>query len=124
MHDLKRVFKNSAKTSIIVLVYGALTRSNIIYLGMFGGSLLSILSLYMMTMEAKKIIYSRSAKRVAVLGYLKRYAMYGVFLGVMAHYYGVPMLIGSAMGLLNIKINVCLLVLSENIESLKNKYFK
>lgn len=124
MQDLKRVFKNSAKTSGAVLVYGALTRSNIIYLGMFVGSLLSILSLYMMTMEAKKIIYSRNPKRVATVGYLKRYIMYGLFLGIMAKYYGVPMLLGSAMGLLNTKANICFLTLSENIKKLKKKYFK
>lgn len=123
MQDLKRIFKNSLKTSVGVLIYGLVMRSEIIYMGMFIGSLISVLALYMMTMEAKKIIYSNSPKKIAILGYLKRYILYGLFLGIMSKYYGLPMLIGSATGLLNVKINISLITLSENIKKYMRKHF-
>lgn len=124
MQQLKKIFKTSGKTSAIILIYGVIVQSNIVYLGMFLGSLLSILSLYMMSLDAKKIIYSSNPKKIIMLGYLKRYAIYLLFLGVMVKFWGLPMLIGSAIGLLNTKFNIYFLTFSENIYKFKAKYFK
>lgn len=124
MQDLKKVFKTSGKTSAVIFIYGVIVQSNIVYLGMFLGSLISILSLYMMAIDAKKIIYSSNPKKIMLLGYLKRYAIYLFFLGVMVKLWGLPMLIGSAIGLLNTKFNIYFLTFSENIYKLKKKYFR
>ncbi|MGL5124265.1 MAG: ATP synthase subunit I [Fusobacteriaceae bacterium] len=123
MDDIKKVFKISMITSGIILLYGILVRSNLIYIGMFIGSLLSILSLYLICLDANSSIRSNSPMKASVIGYLKRYVIYGLFLGVMVKYYGVPMLISSAVGLLNVKFSIFFMVISGNILKIKKKYF-
>ncbi len=124
MDDIKKIFKISTITSGVILLYGGLVRSNLIYIGMFIGSLLSILSLYLICLDANSSIRSSSPMKASVIGYLRRYVMYGVFLGIMVKFYGVPMLISSAIGLLNIKFSIFFMVISGNILKVKKKYFK
>ncbi|MGL4969260.1 MAG: ATP synthase subunit I [Fusobacteriaceae bacterium] len=124
MESVKKVFKISAVISTVVLTYGVLIGSELIYLGMFFGSLLSMLCFYMLCEEAKKSIRSHSPMKSSVIGYLKRYLIYGIYMGVMTYYFGLPMLISSAIGLLNTKISIFIMVLSDNILIFKEKYLK
>jgi hypothetical protein len=124
MESVKKVFKISAIISAVVLTYGILIGSELIYLGMFFGSLLSILCFYMLCEEAKRSIRSHSPMKSSVIGYLKRYLIYGIYMGVMTYYFGLPMLISSAIGLLNTKISIFIMVLSDNILNFKEKYLK
>ncbi len=124
MESIKKVFKISAITSAVILIYGVLIGSELVYLGMFIGSLLSMLCFYMLCEEAKRSINSYSPMKSSVVGYLKRYAIYGLYMGVMTYYFGLPMLISSAIGLLNTKISIFIMVLSDNISSFKEKYLK
>lgn len=121
MEELKRIFKNSLRTSIVILIYGLLTRNSVMYIGFFMGSLVSVLGLYMMTVDAKKIIYSKNGKRIATLGYLKRYILYGLFLLIMVKLSGLPMMLGSTIGLLNVRLNICYIVVSNNIKKWKDR---
>ncbi|MGL4403971.1 MAG: ATP synthase subunit I [Fusobacteriaceae bacterium] len=124
MESVKKVFKISTVISAVVLTYGVLIGSELIYLGMFLGSLLSMLCFYMLCEEAKKSIRSHSPMKSSVIGYLKRYLIYGIYMGVMTYYFGLPMLISSAIGLLNTKISIFIMVLSDNILLFKEKYLK
>ncbi|MGL5579172.1 MAG: ATP synthase subunit I [Fusobacteriaceae bacterium] len=124
MESVKKVFKISAVISAVVLTYGVLIGSELIYLGMFFGSLLSMLCFYILCEEAKKSIRSHSPMKSSVIGYLKRYLIYGIYMGVMTYYFGLPMLISSAIGLLNTKISIFIMVLSDNILIFKEKYLK
>ncbi|MGL5965165.1 MAG: ATP synthase subunit I [Fusobacteriaceae bacterium] len=124
MESIKKIFKISSRTSAVILVYGVLIRNDIVYLGMFIGSLLSILCFYMICEEAKRSINSYSPMKSSVIGYLKRYAIYGLYMGIMTYYFGLPMLIGSAIGLLNTKISIFIMVLSDSLSSFKKKYLK
>ena len=124
MESVKKVFKNSAIVSGVVLVYGILIRSDLVYIGMFLGSLLSILSFYMICSDAKRSITASSPMKASVIGYLKRYLIYGIYMGIMTYYFGLPMLISSAIGLLNIKFSILLMTLSDNILKFKSKFLK
>ncbi|MGL4981037.1 MAG: ATP synthase subunit I [Fusobacteriaceae bacterium] len=124
MESIKKIFKISSRTSAVILAYGVLIRNDIVYLGMFIGSLLSILCFYMICEEAKRSINSYSPMKSSVIGYLKRYAIYGLYMGIMTYYFGLPMLIGSAIGLLNTKISIFIMVLSDSLSSFKKKYLK
>lgn len=124
METIKKIFKNAAITSLIILGYGAISRSNLIYLGMFGGSLISILGFYMICLDSKTSIYSSSPMRASILGYLKRYFLYALFLGILAKYFGISMLVCSAIGLLNIKFNIFITTFSENILRFKRSHLK
>lgn len=124
MESVKKVFKISAIISVVILIYGVLIGSELVYMGMFLGSLISMLCFFMLCEEAKQSIRSRSPMKSSVIGYLKRYAIYGIYMGVMTYFYGLPMLIGSAIGLLSTKISIFIMVLSDNISSFKEKYLK
>ena len=76
----------------------------------------------MISLDAKTSLHSNSPFKVSVIGYIKRYVLYGIYLGVMAKFFGMPMIIAGALGLLSIKFNIWLYFGVKNIKSLKSKY--
>ena len=122
MEELKKVIRHGVITAIVILIYGVLTMNKYVYLGMFLGAILSIVGFYMICLDAKASLASNSPFKVGVTGYLKRYFLYGVFLAVATKYYGFPMLVSGVIGLLNIKINILAITLSNNINNFKSKY--
>ena len=120
MEEIKQVIKRSGITSFIILVYGVIINEKIVYLGMFLGSLVSILCFYMLYIDASTNIIKGAGTRGAVVGYLKRYAIYMFVLAGAVYLFGLPMLLSTAVGLLNIKFNIILLVLYKNILKIKN----
>lgn len=92
---------------------------------MFSGSVMSIIMFYMICMDIKSIAASESVSRKrGFIGYAKRYLVYGVYLGAMAKFFGLPMLLSSAIGLLNVKVIILLITLSENIGRLRDKFLR
>lgn len=119
--DIKKILKKSIITSLIVFVYGILVRSDIVYIGMFAGSLISVMCLYSIYMEAEAAIRSESAFKITLTGYVKRYLVYGVFLGVLLKFFGTSMCIGGAIGLLNVKANIAIETATMFFRKLVNK---
>ncbi|QNM14676.1 ATP synthase subunit I [Fusobacterium hominis] len=125
MEDIKRLFKRAGITALIILIYGVLVQSKEVYLGMFTGALVSILSLYLLCIDVKKIIATKDgSKKRAILGYLQRYVLYIVYLGVMAKFFGLSMVICSGLGLLNVKFNIQLMALSDRVLKFRDKHLK
>ena len=122
--DIKKILKNSIITSLIVFVYGILIKSNIIYIGMFIGCLISIGAFYNMYLDAEAAVRSTNAFKITLGGYMKRYIVYGVFLGLLMKYLGTSVAIGGAMGLLNIKANIALMTATTFFRKLVNKLNK
>lgn len=125
MEQIKLLFKRAFLTAIIILIYGFLVQGKEIYIGMFSGALVSILALYMIYQDVNTIVVTKnSSKKRAMLGYLKRYILYSVFLGIMGKIGGLSMILGSAIGLLNVKGNIYLLVLSDKFKKFRDKHLK
>lgn len=124
MNDIKRIFKRGFITSGIILVYGLVTMNKLVYTGMFMGSLLSVLGFYMICTDVKSSVMSNSPFKVGVVGYLKRYTLYGIFLGVLIKFFGLPMFVSGVLGLFNIKMNISLMILFDNIKKFKSKHLK
>ena len=124
MDELKKVIKRGVITAIIILVYGLLSGNKYIYMGMFSGAALSVVGFYMICLDAKASLASNSPFKVGVIGYLKRYFLYGIFLALATKFYGFPMLVSGVIGLLNIKINILAITLFNNIKKFKSKYLK
>lgn len=125
MEQIKLLFKRAFLTAIIILIYGLLVQGKEIYIGMFSGALVSILALYMIYQDVNTIVVTKnSSKKRAMLGYLKRYILYSVFLGIMGKIGGLSMILGSAIGLLNVKGNIYLLVLSDKFKKFRDKHLK
>ena len=125
MDKIKSLFKRTGITALIILIYGIIIGSKEVYFGMFSGALVSILGLYLLCLDVKKIIATQqcSYKR-GILGYLQRYALYGVYLGVMAKFFGLSMIICSGLGLLNVKANILLMALSDKVIKIRDKNLK
>lgn len=124
MDELKKIIKRGTITALVVLVYGVLSRNEYVYIGMFTGAILSVVGFYMICLDAKASLASNSPFKVGVIGYLKRYFLYGIFLAVATKFYGFPMLVSGVIGLLNIKINILAITLFNNIKKFKSKYLK
>lgn len=125
MEQIKKIFKRAGVAALIILIYGLIIKNEYVYLGMFSGSVMSIVMFYIICLDIKSIAASESVSRKrGFIGYAKRYLIYGVYLGAMAKFFGLPMLISSAIGLLNVKIIILLMTLSENILKLRNKFLR
>ena len=124
MEEVKKIIRNSIMTSVIILIYGIIIQSDEVYIGMFGGSLISILCFYMIYIDVKTSIVKGANFKSGVLGYLKRYAIYLIVLIGASHFYDLAMMLGTAIGLLNVKFNILLMVLYKNLLKWKEKYLK
>lgn len=125
MDKVKSLFKRSGITALIILIYGLVIGSIEVYLGMFSGAVVSILGLYLLCLDVKKIVATQqgSYKR-GILGYLQRYVIYAVYLGVMAKFFELSMIICSGLGLLNVKANILLMALSDKVLKIRDKNLK
>lgn len=124
MEEIKRVLKRGCITSIVILLFGILMQNKYIYVGMFSGSVLSVIGFYMICLDAKASLVSKSPFKVGVIGYMKRYVLYGILLALLTKYEGFPMLVSGVIGLLMIKFNIQLMTLFNNINKFKSKYLK
>nr|AAM94906.1 i-protein [Ilyobacter tartaricus] len=116
--EIKKILKNSMITSIIVFIYGLVVRSPAVYLGMFGGCIISWLGFYSICLEAEAAVKIPSFQRT-VTGYLKRYLIYGIYLGILIKFWGIAAFLGGALGLLNIKFNIFIMTGALVIEKIK-----
>lgn len=124
MEEVKKIIKNSSITSFIIVIYGLIIQSKEVYIGMFLGSLVSILCLYMIYLDVKTSIIKGANFKSGVLGYLKRYAIYFLILAGASYFFDLAMMLGTAIGLLNVKFNIFLMVLYKNLLKWKDKYLK
>lgn len=125
MEQIKSIFKRAGIAATIILIYGIIIKNEYVYIGMFSGSVMSIIMFYMICMDIKSIAASESVSRKrGFIGYAKRYLVYGVYLGAMTKFFGLPMLLSSAIGLLNVKVIILLMTLSENIGRLRDKFLR
>lgn len=122
MEEIKKIIKGAIITSIIIFIYGIIVREKIIYIGMFIGSLVSILSFYMICIDVKSIVITKGSYKSGVFSYLKRYVLYLILLVSAGYFFDVGMLLSTAVGLLNVKFNIYLMVLYKNFLKLKKKY--
>ena len=106
--DLKLIIKKSFITSILILLYGLIVREKSVYIAMFLGSLVSIFAFYLIIKDTEYIVHSgRGSYQTAIIGYIKRYALYGIFLFVMIKI-DISYFALGILGLLNTKFNILL----------------
>lgn len=124
MEEIKNLIRRASVTSAIIIIYGLIAKEKMVCIGMFGGSLISILAFYMLCIDVKSITVRGGAYKAGILSYLKRYFLYALSLGSAAYFFGTGMMLSTAIGLLNIKFNIYLMVLYKNFINFKNKYLK
>jgi len=119
--ELKILIRNSIITSGIILVLGILSFDKVVIISMFGGSLVSLLTLYMTIRDAEVSVLSSSANKLAILGYTKRYFIYGIFLFLMSKFFGFSGIVLGGVGLLNVKFNILMFGVKGFFNKLKHK---
>jgi len=120
-NELKTLIRNSVITSGIILIYGLITFDKIILLAMFGGSLVSLFTLYLIIRDAEVVVHSSNANKLTMLGYTKRYLVYGIFLYLMVKFLGFSGVVMGGVGLLNVKFNILLFGVKGFIYKLKHR---
>lgn len=124
MEEIRTLFKRTIIITIVCVVLGVMTRNTSLLFGISGGSIVSILSLYMLSLDVKAISYCRdtkTAKRIAYSGYAKRYFFYIGFLAVLLYFFDdFKVFLGGAIGMLNVKFNIFFMVALEKVK----KYLK
>ncbi|RUA09559.1 MAG: hypothetical protein DSY38_00475 [Fusobacteria bacterium] len=120
-NELKTLIRNSVITSGIILIYGLITFNKIILLAMFGGSLVSLFTLYLIIRDAEVVVHSSNANKLTMLGYTKRYLVYGIFLYLMVKFLGFSGVVMGGVGLLNVKFNILLFGVKGFIYKLKHR---
>jgi len=120
-NELKTLIRNSVITSGIILIYGLITFNKIILLAMFGGSLVSLFTLYLIIKDAEVVVHSSNANKLTMLGYTKRYLVYGIFLYLMVKFLGFSGVVMGGVGLLNVKFNILLFGVKGFIYKLKHR---
>lgn len=122
MEEIRKLFKRMFITVIIFLIYGLVTANKHILLGTVSGGLVAILSLYILSVNVKSIAYSqdvRYAKKIAILGYTKRYILYILYLVSILYFLDFKYFVAGIIGLLSVKANIYILVISEKLKNLK-----
>jgi hypothetical protein len=88
---------------------------------MFLGACLSIVSLYLLYKDAEYIVYTKvNPMKKTLLGYGKRYLLFGTFLGIMI-YIDFQWFLAGALGLLVVKFNILLKMFSIHLKNIGSK---
>ena len=122
MEDIKTIFKHAGISAILVFLYGLLIWNFYVLIGTFSACLVSILSFYSLREDVKTQVFLKDdSRRRAFLRYLKRYVLSGVYLAVLGYFWGLPMILSAAVGLLNIKLNIYLLPIFKKLKNYSRK---
>ncbi len=125
MKEVEIIFKRMLITIFLVFIYGIIFQIKYVYIGCTSGCLVALLNFYLLSKDVKNITFTRDAKyakRIAVLGYLKRYFIYMTYLGGLIYFLGFNFFISGVIGLLSVRFNIYILVISEKIKKFHSKY--
>ena len=124
MEEIRALFKRTIIITIVCVILGVITRNTSLLFGISGGSIVSILSLYMLSLDVKAISYCRdtkTAKRIAYSGYAKRYFLHLLFLGALLYFTNdFRFFLSGFIGTLNVKLTIYTMNVLERIK----KYLK
>lgn len=124
MEQVKKIIKRGLKTSIVILIYGFFIKNSAVYIGMFIGSLVSVLTFYMLYIDATNIIFSTNLKKQAFVNYGKRYFLCLLTFLIMGYVGKLEYIAATAVGIFNIRFNIFIFVLQNKILKQNNKYNK
>ena len=89
MEEIKKLFKITITVTIVTCLLGLIFQNKYLLFGISGGCGISVIALYMLSLDSKAITYSKDvkvAKRIAYIGYAKRYFLHLLFLGALLYF--------------------------------------
>ena len=110
MEEVKKLFKITIIVTIIFFLLGLIFRDKYLLFGLSGGCTVSVIALYMLSLDSKAITYTKDikvAKRIAYIGYAKRYFLHLLFLGTLLYFTNdFKLFLSGFIGTLNVKLSI------------------
>ncbi|WP_336184469.1 ATP synthase subunit I [Fusobacterium polymorphum] len=122
MEEIKKLFKITIIVTTITFLLGLIFQNKYLLFGISGGCAISVIALYMLSQDSKAIAYSKDvkvAKRIAYIGYAKRYFLYLLFLGILLYFTNdFQLFLSGFIGTLNVKLSIYFISILKKIKSL------
>ena len=122
MGEIKKLFKITITVTIIFFLLGLIFQNKYLLFGISGGCVVSVIALYMLSLDSKAIAYSKDvkiAKRIAYIGYAKRYFLHLLFLGALLYFTNdFQLFLSGFIGTLNVKLSIYFMSILKKIKSL------
>ena len=110
MEEVKKLFKITIIVTIIFFLLGLIFQDKYLLFGLSGGCTISVIALYMLSLDSKAITYTKDikvAKRIAYIGYAKRYFLHLLFLGTLLYFTNdFKLFLSGFIGTLNVKLSI------------------
>ena len=110
MEEVKKLFKITIIVTIIFFLLGLIFQDKYLLFGLSGGCTVSVIALYMLSLDSKAITYTKDikvAKRIAYIGYAKRYFLHLLFLGTLLYFTNdFKLFLSAFIGTLNVKLSI------------------
>ncbi|MCY7007425.1 hypothetical protein PKF05_04560 [Fusobacterium simiae] len=124
MEEIKKLFKITIIVTIVFFLLGLIFQNEYLLFGISGGCAVSVIALYMLSLDSKAIVYSNNikiAKRIAYIGYAKRYILHFMFLAALLYFSNdFKLFLSGFIGTLNTKLTIYFMNVLEKIK----KYLK
>jgi ATP synthase I chain len=122
MEEIKKLFKITIIVTIVTCLLGLIFQNKYLLFGISGGCAISVIALYMLSQDSKAIAYSKDvkvAKRIAYIGYAKRYFLHLLFLGILLYFTNdFQLFLSGFIGTLNVKLSIYFISILKKIKSL------
>ena len=122
MEEIKKLFKITIIVTIIFFLLGLIFQDKYLLFGLSGGCSVSVVALYMLSLDSKAITYTKDikvAKRIAYIGYAKRYFLHLLFLGILLYFTNdFQLFLSGFIGTLNVKLSIYFISILKKIKSL------
>ena len=122
MEEIKKLFKITIIVTIVTCLLGLIFQNKYLLFGISGGCAISVIALYMLSLDSKTIAYSKDvkiAKRIAYIGYAKRYFLHLLFLGTLLYFTNdFQLFLSGFIGTLNVKLSIYFMSILKKIKSL------
>ena len=122
MEEIKKLFKITIIVTVVTFLLGLIFQNKYLLFGISGGCAISVIALYMLSQDSKAIAYSKDvkvAKRIAYIGYAKRYFLHLLFLGILLYFTNdFQLFLSGLIGTLNVKLSIYFISILKKIKSL------
>ena len=122
MEEIKKLFKITIIVTTVTFLLGLIFQNKYLLFGISGGCAISVIALYMLSQDSKAIAYSKDvkvAKRIAYIGYVKRYFLHLLFLGILLYFTNdFQLFLSGFIGTLNVKLSIYFISILKKIKSL------
>ena len=122
MEEIKKLFKITIIVTVVTFLLGLIFQNKYLLFGISGGCAISVIALYMLSQDSKAIAYSKDvkvAKRIAYIGYAKRYFLRLLFLGILLYFTNdFQLFLSGFIGTLNVKLSIYFISILKKIKSL------